>query len=199
MNPNEIASIIRPEDQITSSWSGGTTTELFIYPFDSEFAERNFDFRLSTATVESETSTFTPLMAFNRVLMVLEGQLELIHSDQYRVTLGKFEKDRFKGAWKTESIGRCVDLNFIFRHDLAVEMTGYVTTENESIQLSFNENNWVFVYCITGTLNILFKQVVYTLAVNCLAVFKINQVEQLEISSPLGADFVIIHFNATVR
>ena len=63
--------------QKTAKWSGGLTTELFIYPEGSAYSERNFDFRLSTATVEIETSVFTPLPHVQRTLMVLE--LSLIH------------------------------------------------------------------------------------------------------------------------
>jgi len=37
----------------TSNWSGGTTTQLFIYPPTAEYLQRNFIFRLSTASVKA--------------------------------------------------------------------------------------------------------------------------------------------------
>ena len=46
---------------ITSKWSGGSTTELFIWPKDASYAERRFNIRISTATVDVESSTFTRL------------------------------------------------------------------------------------------------------------------------------------------
>ena len=36
----------------TSKWSGGSTTELFIWPKDASYAERRFNIRISTATVD---------------------------------------------------------------------------------------------------------------------------------------------------
>ena len=64
-------------------WSGGTTTELFIYPEGATYEDRNFKFRLSIATVESETSEFTPLAGVKRTLMLLHGELTLKHEGQY--------------------------------------------------------------------------------------------------------------------
>lgn len=40
----------------TSVWSGGKTTEMYLYPQDASYKERNFLFRISSATVEDETS-----------------------------------------------------------------------------------------------------------------------------------------------
>lgn len=65
--------LIPKSAQTTSNWSGGTTTQLFIYPPEASYAARNFLFRISTATVETETSTFTDLTGFNRILLLLNG------------------------------------------------------------------------------------------------------------------------------
>jgi environmental stress-induced protein Ves len=46
--------IISRENQITDSWSGGTTTQLAIYPENSSYQQRNFLYRISTATVDIE-------------------------------------------------------------------------------------------------------------------------------------------------
>ena len=42
----------------TSAWSGGTTTELFLYPEGGSYAARDFLFRISSATVDLEESDF---------------------------------------------------------------------------------------------------------------------------------------------
>lgn len=109
--------------QKTSSWSGGTTTELYISPENGSYTERNFDFRISTATVEVEKSDFTSLVGFSRFLMVLEGEMELIHENQYTKRLKQFDFDFFDGSWKTESIGKVRDFNVIYRPDLKVEVS----------------------------------------------------------------------------
>src|SRR5690606_31750336 len=97
----------------TSRWSGGTTTELFIYPESASYAKRNFLFRLSTATVETETSLFTSLPYVSRTLMVLDGKTELTHKDEYVKMLYPFESDTFRGEWRTTSNGKCVDFNLM--------------------------------------------------------------------------------------
>lgn len=50
---------VSKEDYPVSNWSGGKTTQLFIYPENSEYAKRNFLFRISSATVDCERSEFT--------------------------------------------------------------------------------------------------------------------------------------------
>lgn len=67
----------------TSSWSGGKTTEIFIYPPNSSYQARDFQIRISSATVEVGESNFTKLPDYNRVLMILLGQLEINHTGEY--------------------------------------------------------------------------------------------------------------------
>lgn len=109
--------IIRARDTKTASWSGGTTTELYIYPEDSNFQQRDFLFRISRATVEVEQSDFTPLPGVNRTLMVLEGSLKLMHENHHESMLNPFEQDSFKGDWSTKSIGKVTDFNLMLREN----------------------------------------------------------------------------------
>ena len=82
----------------TSSWSGGKTTELFIYPQNAIYSERDFDFRISTATVEVEESEFTLLPSYHRILFVLEGEVTLFVNKQQEVKLKLGEQFSFSGA-----------------------------------------------------------------------------------------------------
>lgn len=63
----------------TSTWSGGTTTELFLYPENGSYAARDFLFRISSATVDLEESDFTPLQGVERYITPLEGSFVLAH------------------------------------------------------------------------------------------------------------------------
>lgn len=54
-----------------SRWSGGTTTELFIWPYGASYAERRFGIRISTATVDIAESTFTKLPGVTRYIAPL--------------------------------------------------------------------------------------------------------------------------------
>ncbi|MFW7402444.1 HutD family protein [Vagococcus fluvialis] len=109
--------IISEADYKTSTWSGGETTELFLFPPNGDYAKREFDFRLSTATVELEESDFTSLPGFERLIMSLDNSLELHHRnvDKLRVVeLEPFEVDQFSGSDLTKSFGKCQDFNLIY-------------------------------------------------------------------------------------
>ena len=65
-------------EQKVSEWSGGTTTELYLYPPDGSYRERRFKVRLSTAVCRDETSVFTKLSDTKRILMVLEDRKSVV-------------------------------------------------------------------------------------------------------------------------
>lgn len=113
--------IVSETDYKTSSWSGGETTELFLFPPNGDYAKREFDFRLSTATVNLEESEFTSLPGFERLIMSLDNPLELHHRtvDELRVVrLEAFEVDHFSGSNLTKSFGKCQDFNLIYSTNL---------------------------------------------------------------------------------
>lgn len=105
--------ILRRAVQKTIAWSGGTTTEIAIYPADSAYSRRDFLWRASSATVEADESEFTSLPGFWRLIMVLEGELELEHVGHHHTWLLPFEQDAFDGAWITRSRGRARDFNLM--------------------------------------------------------------------------------------
>lgn len=105
--------VIRRGEQKTSAWSGGTTTELFIYPENAVYAERNFEIRISSATVDLEESSFTSLAGYTRYIMPLKGTMRLIHKGHHEAELKPLETDIFMGDWSTECFGKCVDFNLM--------------------------------------------------------------------------------------
>jgi len=106
------------EDAIVSQWSGGKTSEIYIYPVDGNYVEREFDFRISTATVEVGKTDFTVLPGFNRIIMTLTNPIILSHSSHKQKELLPFEPYYFSGDIETQSVGICEDFNVIFRDDL---------------------------------------------------------------------------------
>jgi len=123
---------IKASDLETKSWSGGTTTQLAIYPKDAEYKQHTFLFRISTASVECEESTFTKLPGISRKLMILSGEINIEHKDRYSKVLKKFEQDKFSGDWNTKSYGKAIDFNLM--------TTGNVTGEIEAISLKQSKN-----------------------------------------------------------
>lgn len=105
--------LIRKEEQKTTNWSGGTTTELAIYPKDAIYSQRNFKWRLSSAIVKDERSTFTSLKGIWRLIMILEGEMTLEHEGKHTSRLKPFEQDRFSGEWVTNSTGKVKDFNLM--------------------------------------------------------------------------------------
>lgn len=145
--------IIKPSKQKTTNWSGGLTTELFIYPEGSSYSKRNFDFRLSTATVEIETSVFTPLPHVQRTLMVLEGQMELNHKGHHSTVLGPLDVDKFDGGWETSSKGTCVDFNLMCLNETKGTVEGIDLGITEALDIAC-EGSHCFVYVFKGEINI---------------------------------------------
>ena len=63
--------ILDPALRRVTEWSGGKTTELFLYPFDGSYAERRFLIRISSASIDLLESHFTRLDGVTRYLTPL--------------------------------------------------------------------------------------------------------------------------------
>ena len=107
--------IIRKEACNTKVWSGGTTTEIAIYPEGADYAERDFIWRISSAAVEDEESTFTSLPDYMRYLTLRQGSMGLSHDGGEWHILRPGEVEYFDGASETKSRGRVTDFNLMLR------------------------------------------------------------------------------------
>jgi environmental stress-induced protein Ves len=107
--------IFAEASRTTINWASGTSTEIFIHPGNAKFSERNFQFRISTATVEAEESNFTFFEGITRHLMILKGELVLVHEDRYEKKMKPFDQDTFSGEWKTRSRGKVTDFNLMLK------------------------------------------------------------------------------------
>ena len=106
---------LTPKDYITTKWSGGLTTQLGIAPEGAVYADRDFLWRLSSATVEDAESDFTALPDYERLISTLEGTIELSHNGGEKLTLNPYEVHRFDGGDSTHSWGCCRDFNLMLR------------------------------------------------------------------------------------
>ena len=106
---------LTPADYVTTQWSGGATTQLAIAPKSAVYADRDFLWRLSSATVELDESDFTPLPDYDRMISTLRGDMVLAHNGGERLTLHPYEIHDFSGADDTHSWGRCTDFNLMLR------------------------------------------------------------------------------------
>lgn len=107
---------LKQADFATSRWSGGTTTQLLIWPEGADYASREFRVRISSAVVELPESDFTPLPGVTRYITPLAGGFTLIHPGKAPVVLGPLaEPYRFSGEEATHCVGTATDFNLMLK------------------------------------------------------------------------------------
>jgi uncharacterized protein len=160
--------LINKTQQKTSLWSGGATTEIYIYPKNADYASRQFLWRVSSATVETDTSVFTPLPGINRWIMTFDGDLEINHKtfnhESLEIKLSPYETHFFDGGWDTTSCGQVRDFNLMLNKGCQGELKharlklGKSYSINELLQeglekLTSEENQSIAVgcYCVQSS------------------------------------------------
>ena len=148
--------IIGSESYISTIWSGGTSTQLMIYPSGSSLKETNFLFRLSTATVEQEETVFSILAGVRRIILPLTGSMTLTHDDGSTIHLETFETHAFDGGKITKCKGKVTDFNLMMRENTRGTVNIIQLKADEKMKFS----NCI-LYCFEGELladNIIFSQ-----------------------------------------
>ncbi|WP_141430501.1 HutD family protein [Bacillus sp. 03113] len=151
--------IIKKEDQFINEWTGGTTTELAIFPENADYKKQNFLWRLSVATIDQEESLFTSLPSVHRITLITDGEMVLEHQGHYRKLLKVFDQDAYEGEWITRSKGKVKDFNVMLKN--------YYQAEIEAVNLEagthkvFNAKNKTsfdtvtnLVYCLKSEVEI---------------------------------------------
>ncbi|RUS46190.1 HutD family protein [Cohnella sp. AR92] len=156
-----VKEIVRREAFTTSRWTGGTTEELAIYPPGSLYAERTFEWRASVATIETAESVFTPLPGYNRTLMLLDGELELILEGRGSVRLRPGDNCDFAGERETRSRGLATDFNLIYADGYRAELRLLALPSGQTDELliiaaleNTTQNRFYLVYAVEGTITI---------------------------------------------
>lgn len=109
--------IIKKQDYKTTKWSGGETTELFIFPEDANLSDRNFNYRISSATTTDEESVFSDFSGYDRYIMSLTNDLVLKYEGE-DFKLEPFEIFYFDGSKNTISYSEVRDFNLILKKGL---------------------------------------------------------------------------------
>ena len=144
---------IRTKEQYkTSNWSGGQTTELYLYPSDGDYASRRFSVRLSSATVDVEESTFTKLPGIERKLMILEGNLSLEHMGIRQRQMKPYDVEAFRGDWDTVSRGKVRDFNLMIREGIPSSMEHIRVAEDTRLTWTDEgPDTLILLYLIKGS------------------------------------------------
>ena len=144
--------LLKSNDFQVSDWSGGKTKQLYLSPPTGHYGKRDFDYRLSTATVELAESQFSDLSGFHRILMSLDHTLHLHNaSRQEETVLAPFTPYVFEGSDSITSRGTCTDFNLIYSDHYQGQMLAISDREelsqDEAIQFIYALSDLM----VTGT------------------------------------------------
>ena len=138
--------LLRVNDFQVSDWSGGKTKQLYLSPPTGHYGKREFDYRLSTATVELAESQFSDLSGFHRILMSLDHTLHLHNaSRQEETVLAPFTPYVFEGSDSITSRGTCTDFNLIYSNHYQGQM---IAVSNKQVLIRDEEIQ--FIYALTN-------------------------------------------------
>lgn len=147
-----IVQHLRKEQYSESRWSGGVTTQLAIWPENAKYADRDFLWRISSATVDLEQSEFTDLPDYERLIATLVGGIEINHDGGARIALKPYQIHTFDGAAKTCSWGKCVDFNLMMRKGACSgRMEAVRAAAGEERILPISNGETLFAYLPEGT------------------------------------------------
>ena len=126
--------------RIVSTWQGGKTEQLCVVPEDASLQERNFDLRISSATIDLERSEFSDFTGYRRYLMKLEGDITLLIDDK-TIIIKCDEAFEFMGDEKVISTSKepSRDFNVIIKKDKKADIS-----IKENKKLNTNRGEYIF-------------------------------------------------------
>ena len=139
------------QDYVVSHWSGGKTIQVAIAPKGAVYADRDFLWRVSSATADLDESDYTPLPDYQRWLSVFDQPIRLQHDGGEIITLAPYGIHCFDGGAATHSWGRCVDFNLMLRKGKAEGDLQALSVTGESLSLSAQGADTLLLYCGEGS------------------------------------------------
>jgi environmental stress-induced protein Ves len=130
-------SLLPKKDCKASIWSGGLTYEYMIYPKTANYTDKDFIFRISSATIEGIPSEFTKFKGYHRYLVMLDNSLHIEVNKEKKV-YEKYEIMEFNSDDDVISYTKGIDFNWmvsekIRHHKLKITKSN----ENSNAQIIF--------------------------------------------------------------
>ncbi|WP_456315678.1 HutD family protein [Pseudomonas shirazensis] len=100
------------KDCTAAIWSGGLTYEYMIYPETANYSDRDFVFRISSATIEKVPSEFTKFNGYYRYLVMLDNSLQ-IEVNKEKNVYEKYEIMEFNSDDDVTSYTKGIDFNWM--------------------------------------------------------------------------------------
>ncbi len=145
--------LVKKNECIESSWSGGKTTQLFISPDSSSLEKRDFDYRISCATVNAEKSEFSQFPGYIRYLSIIKGDLKLSHDGDGFFDVDPIEMYCFDGSLPVYATGECEDFNLIVNKDTCIADIEKLFLTGERVYNDI-KNAETFIYVFDGSLKV---------------------------------------------
>lgn len=140
--------LIKNEDFIVTEWSGGKTTQIYIYPEDASYKSINFKFRISSATVELEKSEFTKLEGVYRFITPLDKNLKLAHNNEDYMELKPFQIYEFDGGLNTTSYGTAKDFNLMLANGTKGSLSCIYIDEEYVLNEILSKNQFTIILSV---------------------------------------------------
>lgn len=149
-----------------STWAGGKTYEILIGGKGKDYAKRDFSYRVSSATVDLEESTFSDLPMVNRYITTIKGSMKLEHLSPMtnkkieELSLEPFDVHFFDGGLKTISYGKVQDFNLMIdKVSAGGDMKSYKYSDDEVVIKDTEHKDYglevkFVVFCATGKVEI---------------------------------------------
>lgn len=128
--------VYKKKNLVPSIWDGGKTYEYRIFPETSDYADKDFLFRISSASIEKVPSGFTRFPGYTRFLVMLDNNLELVRNGikEHYTPQDVFVFDS-NDEIVSNSLGN--DFNLMVRHDITdvqVQLSeGNVNTDSSCV------------------------------------------------------------------
>lgn len=118
------------KDSTASIWNGGLTYEYMIHPKNTIYNDRDFIFRISSATIEKVPSEFTKFKGYYRYLVMLDNDLDIEINKEKKV-YEKYEIMEFNSDDEVTSYTKGTDFNWMVSKKIAHHKLK-ITNGNES-------------------------------------------------------------------
>ena len=132
--------LLPKKDSKASVWSGGLTYEYMIYPETANYVDRDFVFRISSATIEQEPSVFTKFKGYYRYLVMLDNSLDIEVNNEKKV-YEKYEIMEFHSNDEVTSYSKGMDFNWMVSekiHHHKLQITNSSQNSNAQILILFS-------------------------------------------------------------
>ncbi|MBL0737289.1 HutD family protein [Flavobacterium sp. GN10] len=169
-----------------SIWSGGLTYEYVIYPKTAIYADRDFAFRISSATIEQTPSEFTKFKGYYRYLVMLDNSL-VVEVNNEKKAYEKYEIMEFNSDDEVTSYTKGTDFNWMVSEKISHHKLS-LTNRNQ------NCNAQVIILFSLDTTVITINEKPYHLETNDLLVIENEKKENIILHFSTECLFGILDF-----